>query len=203
MHVIESILPEMEQKVLVNPYSSMTPAKLLNALRARKLAISGTPAAQIKRLRADDRKRWSKAKAELPSLKAELESEIGHAMMSEQEFWDENNSRRAEDAQIQMEAQPTRRPIPRCKYDWKDSRWASKTQRELHQICRSWGNLPGWGPKATLIKWLDTRTMDYEDMCVSSLQKICGERGLRAKFDSKKVDLIRILRDADESAEDE
>jgi len=99
---------------------------------------------------------------------------------------------------MEQKAKETRPQIPICGYKWQDSHWASRTERELREICTR-TDCPGAGPKASMIKWLDTGSVDYEDLYACSLEQICRNRGLPAKSGEKKADLVRRLKEADEA----
>jgi hypothetical protein len=58
--------------------------------------------------------------------------------------------------------------------------------------------MPGHGPKAAMLKWLDTGSVEYEDLYAGSLEMICFRRGIKHRSGEKKVDLIRRLKEADE-----
>ena len=60
--------------------------------------------------------------------------------------------------------------------------------------------MPGHGPKAAMLKWLDTGNIEYEEMYIGGLASICSERGIKHKVNDNKVDLIKRLREADEDA---
>jgi hypothetical protein len=138
--------------------------------------------------------------AEYEKAKAELEVAIGHPVDRIKPIMDEMNELYSSDTQIRQEAQPTRKAVPICEYNWKDSHWASRTERELSEICRR-REMPGHGPKAAMLKWLDTGSVDYEDLYGFSLEQMCSERGIKYKSSDKKLDLIKRLREAD-AAED-
>jgi hypothetical protein len=50
-----------------------------------------------------------------------------------------------------------------------------------------------------MIKWLETGSVDYEDLYAGSLEIMCMKRGLHVKIGAKKVDLIKRLREDDEA----
>lgn len=108
------------------------------------------------------------------------------------------DQQQAEDYSIEQKAKETRPQIPICDDEWQDSHWASRTERELREICTR-REFPGSGPKAAMIKWLDTGSVDYEDLYAFSLEQICRSRGLPAKSGEKKLDLVRKLNEADEA----
>jgi hypothetical protein len=54
-----------------------------------------------------------------------------------------------------------------------------------------------------MLKWLDTGSVDYEDLYVGSLEQMCMERGIKHKSSDKKVELIKKLREADEAEDKE
>lgn len=58
--------------------------------------------------------------------------------------------------------------------------------------------MPGHGPRAALLKWLDTGSVEYEDLYAGSLGVICYRRWIKHRSGEKKVDLIRRLKEADE-----
>ena len=50
-----------------------------------------------------------------------------------------------------------------------------------------------------MLKWLDTGDIEYEDMYIGGLTSICRERDVAYKGSAKKMDLVRLLREADEA----
>lgn len=82
-----------------------------------------------------------------------------------------------------------------CDYDWKDSHWASRSERELREICER-PEIPGWGPKAARIKRPETVALDYEDMYMSSPEDMCRQRGLRYNG-LQRLELAQKLREDD------
>jgi hypothetical protein len=198
--VLDDLVAKQEKALGENSlYSAMKPAQLSAHLEKRKLACSGSKTAQITRLQNYDRKTIAKdlekLRARHDSLKLELESKVGHPVNSSEVLSEENNLR-ALDIQIQQQ-EPRRSPVPICDYKWQDSHWAGRTERELTEIC-SRREMPGCGPKAAMIKWLDTGVVEYEDLYTSGLENICRQRGVPCKSKDKKDDLIRRLREADE-----
>ncbi|KAH7409746.1 hypothetical protein BKA64DRAFT_571439 [Cadophora sp. MPI-SDFR-AT-0126] len=135
-------------------------------------------------------------KEELEENNAEMESYIGHPVPRGVL---RDRKEKEEDARISNEMWASRRnAVPVCDYDWKDSHWADRTERELREICSRRG-MPGYGPKAAMLKWLDTGKIDYQDMYMGGLNRICRERGVDYKESDKKADLVRRLNEADEA----
>jgi len=161
---------------------------------------------QIARLWNDDNKTINKnlkeRTARYEEAKEKLEVAIGHPVHKIKSVMDEANKVSGLDIKVRQQAQPTRKAFPVCEYDWKDSHWASSTERELTEICRR-REMPGYGPKAAMLKWLDTGSVDYEDLYVGSLEQMCMERGIKHKSSDKKVELIKKLREADEAEDKE
>lgn len=182
-------------------YSTLKPARLSALLEKRKLAKSGSAAVMIRRLQNDDRKSNEKhikyAQAKRDQLKLDLESKTGRSMLSATEVLKREGRKHALEHQLQQEFQ---RPLPTpvCDYDWEDSHWADRTERQLSEICSRRG-MPGYGPKAAMIKWLDTGDVDYEDMYITGLHRICLERGLKFKSGDKKAELVRLLQENDDA----
>ncbi|KAE9370996.1 hypothetical protein N431DRAFT_425695 [Stipitochalara longipes BDJ] len=183
--------------------STWTIGKLGALLEDRKLASSGTKEEMIARLRANDRKKLAKdildARERYHSAKKQLEAEIGHPI-EDPDLTRIENPVNALDNQLQAQGQLSRPGKPICDYDWRDSHWASKTERELWDICHRRG-MPGRGPRAASLKWLDTGSVEYEDLYAGSLEMICFRRGIKHRSGEKKVDLIRRLKEADEQEE--
>jgi hypothetical protein len=181
-------------------YSTWTLAKLHALFKDRKLSCAGKREALIARLKSNDRqklaKNISKTKQEYISLQRQLELRIGHTVEDSNLFQEEERLR-AVDNQLQMQAQTSRPGIPICDYKWRESHWASRTERQLSEICLR-REMPGHGPKAAMIKWLDTGSVDYEDLYVGSLERMCTERGIKHRSGEKKVELVRLLKEADE-----
>ena len=180
-------------------YTNLQPAKLCTLLQRRNLSISGSKSVLVKRLQKDDQKLITKevnaAQARYDAAKLELESKTGRPVNATEALKKEDDIR-AIDYKTQDRAQESRPRIPVCNYDWKDSHWAERTERQLNEICTRRG-MPGCGPKAAMLKWLDTGNLEYEDMYIVGLSSICEKRGVKYKSGDKKVDLIRRLRDAD------
>jgi hypothetical protein len=189
-----------------NQYSSWKPARISTNLEKRKLSKSGSVKMQIARLWNDDNKSVDKKlkefTAEHENAKAKLEAAIGHAIHRVKPIMDEAEEVRRLDIEMREQTQPARNPLPVCAYNWKDSHWASRTERELSEICRR-REMPGSGPKAAMLKWLDTGSVDYEDLYVGSLEQMCCKRGIRHKSSDNKVELIKKLREADEAEDKE
>ncbi|KAG4442559.1 hypothetical protein IFR05_001971 [Cadophora sp. M221] len=136
-------------------------------------------------------------KKQMQENEVEMESYIGHAVerIGDSRERRENN----EDARIQQKMWASRqKAVPVCDYNWKDSHWADRTERQLSEICSRRG-MPGYGPKAAMLKWLDTGNIDYQDMDMGGLTRICGERGIVYKESDKKAELVRRRTEADEA----
>ena len=88
----------------------------------------------------------------------------------------------------------TKPPQPIYDYAWQDSRWASKSERELAEICRR-RDMPGAGTKAARIKWLETGKLMYEDLYAFSLDSLCRKRNL--PHGGVKKQLMQRLENAD------
>ncbi|KAF4634349.1 hypothetical protein G7Y89_g3761 [Cudoniella acicularis] len=195
---------DLEDAKSSQKYANWHADRLLKLLKERKLVCKGSKEQQIKRLRDDDLKRVSKKCKEVTtkyvSFKAELEERVGHPIdckVSDHE----DNLHRSKDYALQeaAKAQKGKAKFPTCEYDWKDSRWAPKTERELGDMCHRMG-MEGWGAnKAAYIKWLETGSIEYEDHSLGSLEELCSKRGIKKKSTDKKTVLIRLLREADES----
>ncbi|PVH71456.1 hypothetical protein DL98DRAFT_521047 [Cadophora sp. DSE1049] len=200
----EEAIPEMEQKLEAlaeNPYTTLTPAQLAKKLEKQNLASTGSKEAMAKRLWNHEKKDLAKTiklrKEKLEENNAEMESYIGHPVPRGMDT--RAREEKAEDARISNEMWVSRRnAVPVCDYDWKDSHWAGRTERELNEICSRRG-MPGYGPKAAMLKWLDTGNIDYQDMYMGGLTRICHERGIGYKESDKKADLVRRLSEADEA----
>ncbi|KAH8594400.1 hypothetical protein B0O99DRAFT_624913 [Bisporella sp. PMI_857] len=198
LSAIEMVLRDCEQGLSENQYASWTPARLMTALKKRNLSSTGSKAQQIARLQSADRKRLNKLEKSHALAKKELELRIGHPVHI-MATMDEEKQQQLEDHRIQQ--QQVQRPrIPICDYKWQDSHWASRTERQLREICDRRG-MEGSGPKATMIKWLETGSVDYEDVYTFSLRAECEARGLRVSQTAKKSDLVQRLRDDDKSKE--
>jgi hypothetical protein len=198
LSAMEMVLTECH-KFESRDYSTLKPAKLAALLDKRKLAKSGSAAVLIKRLQKDDRmsneKRRKLAQAKHDQVKRDLETKTGRSVIAT-DVMEREDRKYALESQLQREFEgPPPKPV--CDYDWKDSHWAGRTERELSEICQRRG-MPGYGPRAAMLKWLDTGNVDYEDLYVGGLQRICTERGLEFREKDKKVDLVRRLQEADE-----
>lgn len=72
-----------------------------------------------------------------------------------------------------MYTPPREQPVQHfCDYDWKQSNWTSRSNLELIEICQR-REIPGADTGATMIKWLETGHLEYEDLYVSSLEALC------------------------------
>ncbi|KAF4632613.1 hypothetical protein G7Y89_g5513 [Cudoniella acicularis] len=187
-------------------YASWASDRLIKLLKERRLSLAGNKAQHIEKLRDYDAKALSKKRkslfAERIRLRAELEERVGHPVDLNEFKKETRDQSRRDDEILKKVAESAKAAFPRCEYNWKDSHWASRTERELREICERRG-MEVWGTKATYLKWLDTGSVDYEDLSVSSLEQVCMKREIRTKSSDKKVDLIRRLREADESEEAE
>ncbi|KAH6670423.1 hypothetical protein B0J14DRAFT_96633 [Halenospora varia] len=182
-----------------NKYSTYGVGRVDKLLKERKLSRAGSLAIKIERLRDYDTAELRKVREahvrKYTELITEWEAEAGHPIdMEEVNRQEEYYSRR--DREILDQVVTKKAAFPTCQYNWKDSHWASRTERELRDICQRRG-MDGNGTKATYLKWLDTGSVDYEDLSVGSLQSMYKNRGIRAKYSEKKVDLIMKLREAD------
>jgi hypothetical protein len=164
-------------------HSNRSLGKLRALLEDRKLSCSGNKEVMISRLLSNDRKKLAKdiiaTKKEYKSLKQQLEFQIGHPVEVKKVFLKEKELE-AVDNRIHAKAKMNQPGMPICDYDWRESHWASRTERELSEICRR-REMPGYGPKAAMIKWLETGSVDYEDLYVTSLEIFCMKRGIKHK----------------------
>ncbi|KAL5325541.1 hypothetical protein ACEPPN_006668 [Leptodophora sp. 'Broadleaf-Isolate-01'] len=199
-------IAEMEtklQSLSENPYTEMTPAQLAKRLQKQNLSTTGSKEAMARRLFNHEKKDLTKTlkvrKEQMQENEAEMESYIGHPV---ERIGDSRERKESdEDARIQQEMWASRqKAVPVCDYNWKDSHWADRTERQLSEICSRRG-MPGYGPKAAMLKWLDTGKIDYQDMYMGGLTRICHERGIVYKESDKKIELVRRLTEADEAAE--
>jgi len=183
-------------------YSYWNTDRIKKLLKERKLSCKGDKYILMERLRDNDRRtitmKLEKSKGEYDSLKTGLESRIGH-LLSLESLRDGLSEGRGRDTAIQMTHQPIRKG-PVCDYNWKDSHWASRSERQLREICTR-REMPGDGPKAARLKWLDTGELEYNDLYRDSLVQICRERGLRVKSGDTRGDLANTLTEADETEE--
>lgn len=182
-------------------YEDQTPPKLSALLKKRGLPASGTKSVMAKRLYNHERqaiaKRIEDREADLKVLEEKMEVDIGHFIGPNKLDQDSNQESRDVRALQERTAAPEPKMLV-CDYDWKDSHWAGRTEREISTICRRRG-MPGGGPKAAMLKWLDTGSIDYADMHAYCLETICRDRGIRYTSKAKKVDLVRLLEEADEA----
>jgi hypothetical protein len=203
LSVAEEILVEKVERLAnsENLYTFLEPTKLSSLLQRRNLSTLGSKSVLLRRLQNDEAKTITKeaeaAQVKYDIAKLELESTTGRSVNVTETFKKEDNLT-ALDHWTQDQAQEARPKVPICDYDWKESHWADRRERELAEICSRRG-MPGCGPKAAMLKWLDTGNLDYEDMYIGGLTSICMERGLECRSKDKKVDLIRRLREADEA----
>lgn len=194
---LQDVVPVLEKAVCDGEHSSMTPRALNSMLRQRSLSTSGTPMEQVARLQNYDRDRLKKVTEQYDALKRELEEATGRTIHPNWIMMDQDQESAA-DYQIEQQAKNARPGKSVCDYKWQDSHWASRTERELRDICKR-QDCPGYGPKAAMIKWLETGSLDYEDLYAFSLYSICLDRGLPANSTEKKVELVRRLKEDDEA----
>jgi hypothetical protein len=171
---LQLIIADSEDGVSGDEYSSKTPKALTSILAKRNLTCTGSISEQITRLRQYDRRRLERIRKDYNSIKVQLEEAIGHPVNVEWTFKVEDQQR-AKDNQVEQEARAARPAIPVCDYKWRDSHWAVRTERELREICDR-RDFPGSGTKAAMIKWLETGSVDYEDLYAGSLERMCRER---------------------------
>ncbi|KAF5869312.1 uncharacterized protein Bfra_011119 [Botrytis fragariae] len=144
-------------------------------------------------------------KAEYNKAKEDLEKSIGHPVLDIAIVMGRYNAIRRRDHEIVNSYQPIHKPGPVCDYDWKDSHWAGRTERELRDMCRRQG-MEGWGTKATCIKWLETGSVEetdeketaYRELGIMALKKMCKECGMKTTSGETKQNLITKVRVADE-----
>ncbi|CZR57620.1 uncharacterized protein PAC_07509 [Phialocephala subalpina] len=198
----EQTLPELiaNDAAATDSYAKKTTKQLCALLEKRKLSASGSKETLISRLRKHDQKERTKRienyRKELARLKPKLESQIGHSPDYSKIIEGYERQERLDYEITSRQEYRTEPPNHICNYDWKDSHWAGRSERDLAEICTR-REMPGHGPKAAMIKWLDTGVVDYEDLYASSLETICYKRGIKHKSGAKKVDLVRILKEAD------
>ncbi|TAQ85573.1 hypothetical protein B7494_g6121 [Chlorociboria aeruginascens] len=185
-------------KEMSEAYAKLSHRKLLALLEKRKLSSHGNKETLTKRLLTDDCETLSKHIRDLlnrrDATKAKLELHIGHPVSMAGSVKEEEDEQHALDNEAREQGR--RSSVSLCDYDWRDSHWADRTERDLTEITRRRG-MPGGGPKTAMLKWLDTGKIDYEYMYGTPLRIVCMERGIHAKSDAKKADLVRILREDD------
>ncbi|TGO28146.1 hypothetical protein BPAE_0031g00110 [Botrytis paeoniae] len=136
-------------------------------------------------------------KDEYNKAKEDLDKSIGHPVLDIAIVMGRYNAIMRRDHEIVNSYQPIHKPGLVCDYDWKDSHWAGKTERELRDMCQRQG-MEGWGTKATCIKWLETGSVEYEDLLATSLEMMCRKRGIKFKSGTKRLELAMKLRETDE-----
>jgi hypothetical protein len=153
-----------------------------------------------------DPERRKEIQADFDSKKAELEERVGHPVILEKDFKKADFQWHGREDQIYAEgeqAKSDRPAFPTCDYDWSDSHWASRDERNLREICDRRGMPGGSGTKAGMLKWLDTGILDYTGLYMTGLEKICRDRGITHKSTAKKADLIALLEEDDKRKEEE
>lgn len=127
-----------------------------------------------------------------------MESELGHTFKVS-DMWETYRRYETLDNEIINRVEKKQKPpVHVCDYDWRASHRASKTERELSVICKRM-EMPGYGPKAAMVKFLDTGAIEYEDLYASGLEMICYRRGIALKGNAKKDEMVRLLKEADEA----
>lgn len=91
---------------------------------------------------------------------------------------------------------PIKAEGPFCACDGSRSHWASRKDRELAEICQR-KEMTGHGPKAAMLKWLNTGSVDYEDLYMISLEMLCKERGIKYKSKETGIQLAEKLKTND------
>lgn len=104
------------------------------------------------------------------------------------------------EVELDLKLRSKPKPVPICGYNWKASYWASKSERELSEICFQ-REIPRYGPKAAKIKWLDTGVVEYQDLYIASLLRMAKARGLKAGDNMSKDKFITLLLMADEKTD--
>jgi len=145
-------------------------------------------------------KELKKHKRDFALIKQQLETRIGHPINVLASVHEEDKIL-ALDCQLKSAAKEARPNKPMCDFDWKKSHWADRTEVQLQEICRR-REMPGNGPRAAKIKWLETGHLEYDDLYASSLEVICLNRGIKYSG-ATKVELIRRLVEADEAEDRE
>jgi hypothetical protein len=143
------------------------------------------------------KKRLKNLKKEYNEERAKLEAIVGHPV-EPRKICKQIDELERRDRLLQASYQPARSLQPICDYDWKSSHWATRSLRELQDICRR-QRMPGSGTKAMCIKWLETGEVDYEELWTDSLKSMCKDRGINFRSNEKRLDLAKKLRDADEA----
>lgn len=69
--------------------------------------------------------------------------------------------------------------------------------RDLLDICERRGMKLN-GTRATLIKYIETGEMDYEDLYVGDLKSMCEKRRIRCTSCANRLDIAKLLRETDE-----
>ncbi|ESZ97129.1 hypothetical protein SBOR_2487 [Sclerotinia borealis F-4128] len=211
---------EQVLKVLSDP---TIPYETLEYLGSHRLAITrglstlGVNEAIIKRLRVDDQKPESKSKDKqymsnaierltaltkrhtdaYDKMKKKLEERVGHPIKDIAAVIRHFEALCKRDQGIVDNYQPTRKPAPPCDYDWKASHWANRSTRELQDICQRRGTQLS-GSKASMIKYLETGVIDYENLYNASLEGMCTQRGIKYKWNETRLDLAGKLRETDD-----
>ncbi|CCD56656.1 hypothetical protein BofuT4_P144640.1 [Botrytis cinerea T4] len=131
----------------------------------------------------------------------DLERSIGHPVLGGEMAMKQYSAVINRDHEIVNSYQPIHKSGPFCDYDWKDSHWAGRSERELSDMCRRQG-MEGSGTKATYIKWLETGSVEYQDLSGTSLERMCSKRGIKVKSGTKRLDLVMKLKETDEKERD-
>ncbi|CAG8975519.1 hypothetical protein HYALB_00012234 [Hymenoscyphus albidus] len=202
--MIASDIKKQEEAKNTNPFSSWSIKRLQKYLTTNKLSPNGSKEVLTKRAAKHDEKEMSKKikglQVKRDSAIIKLEASIGHPLESFTIFNGRESQYEGLDHQILSKGKkPAQSKKPVCNYDWSGSHWASRTEREIQKICERRG-MPGRGaaPKAAQLKWLDTGVVEYADFYVAGLTIMCEERGIKHKYEPKKVDLIALLEEDDE-----
>ncbi|KAF2432296.1 hypothetical protein EJ08DRAFT_659295 [Tothia fuscella] len=183
----EELISRLENSSI--DYDSLLSSQISEMLRDRHLSCGqGSKAHKIKRLRLNDK----------VFRDSELEIRAGQPVNAVAVLDFERAQNRL-DNQDQSDF-TSKGPI--CAYDWTNSHWKDRSERELRQISQNRG-MPGVGPKAAMLKFLDTGSVDYEDMYTFSLQRICDERSIPIRSGATKGKLVELLKEADVAAEKE
>ncbi|KAL2065990.1 hypothetical protein VTL71DRAFT_2061 [Oculimacula yallundae] len=203
--LVEERLVEYRKKledISIETYKALNAGQLKRRLVKESLSCDGSEAVMTRRLYNHDRKALSceilKLEKDLKITKQDLETKVGHPISNE-DFHKGMIRHSQEENEVQAKTREKAPPkVPICNYYWKDSHWANRTERELHTITQR-REMPGSGPKAAMLKWLDTGEIEYEDMYVHALESMCYKRGISKRGKYKRADLAKILPEADEA----
>lgn len=172
-----------------------------------RVAIISQGIREITELIGSDGAVYNRLKAEVEEMSGytvdDFEEIAEYAVHSFKEKREQARKISLQDKNIRRNIPPTKISGRVCEYDTTDSSWALKTERQLRAIVKKKGDMKidgvvVWGTKSTMVKWLDTGNLEYEDVSQMALSELCKDRGLTLKCNELRHSMIAKLKEADD-----